>query len=528
MKKQITYSKLGKNGRLGNQLFQLASSYALAVQTGRDFLIPTDWEYKKYFKNLKNKLQFKDVVGFKISERVFNYDIELKTTIDNCSVPTIDIKGYLQSEFYFQPLTQEIRRLLTFKDDFVAQTTEIFKQNDVFDKETIAISIRRGDYVNNPNYITLGIAYYINTLMYYFPNYKDMNIIIFSDDIPYCRVHFGCLKNVYYSENNSAIEDLCLMSQCDHFILANSTFSWWGAWLGEKPDSIIIRPQRTFDGDLLIENGEGTTLYPTRWNTSPFDYNSKIFLSDTTFIIPYKEDSEDRKKNLELCLNVLNKDFHTNLIVGVGEHESLIAIAGFSMTKLHLNTDQLFHRTKMLNDMTKLTTTQYVANWDCDVFIPPLQVLLAVQRLRNTDTVLSYPYEWAFARMPRNKWYGEIKSVLDIGIVRDHQFNGMLRSDEVSVGGAVIFNKELYTECGLENENFISFGPEDLERIARVRLLGKKVYRTAGNLYHLNHWVGDDSTTNNPYFQHNNDEFDKVREMTEAQLKTYINTWQWI
>jgi len=525
MKKQITYSKLGKNGRLGNQLFQLASTYALGVQTGRDVLLPTDWEYKKYFKNIEDKVYFNDTKGFKISERVFNYDIELRTTIDNCSVPTIDVRGYLQSEFYFQPLTQEVRRLLQFTDDFVTQTTEIFKQNGVFDKKTIAISIRRGDYVNNPNYINLSIAYYINTLMHYFPNYKDMNIIIFSDDIPYCRTHFGCLKNVYYSENNSAIEDLCLMSQCDHFILANSTFSWWGAWLGEKVDSIIIRPQRTFNGDLLMENGEGNTLYPTRWINNVNDYNCKIPLVDTTFIIPYKEDSEDRKKNLELCVALLQKDFKTFITIGIAAEDKKDY---YNPLVQRIECGNVFHRTKMLNEMTKNTGTQYIANWDCDVFIPPLQILLAVQRLRTTDTVLSYPYEWAFARMPRNKWYNEIKSVLDIGIVGDHQFNGMLRSDEESVGGAVIFNKELYTNCGLENENFISFGPEDLERIARVRLLGKKVYRTGGNLYHLNHWVGDDSTTNNPYFQANNIEFDKIREMSQSRLIDYINTWKWI
>ena len=135
-------------------------------------------------------------------------------------------------------LSYPIKKALTFDVNFKSQVkAQMDPKGIIFGKPTIAISIRRGDYVGNPNYRLLPITYYILAMFENFPNWRDHNIVIFSDDIPYCKVHWDCIPNVYFSENNSDIEDLCLMTLCDDFIIANSSFSWWGAYLGEKEGS---------------------------------------------------------------------------------------------------------------------------------------------------------------------------------------------------------------------------------------------------------------------------------------------------
>lgn len=445
----------------------------------------------------------------------------------------VDIDGYLQSEKYFSNVTDEIKNALAFKFDFKQQVREKFKQNDVFEKCTIAISIRRGDYVNNPNYVLMPITYYILALFENFSNWRDCNLVIFSDDIPYCRRHFDCLPNAYFSENNSDIEDICLMSQCDHFILSNSTFSWWGAYLGEKFHSKIIRPNYLFAGRLL-ELNDWSDFYPERWTT--FDHvshtgeNKKINLQDTTFTIPVAYDHQDRKENLDLCIAMIKKYFNTNIIVFEQHAEGTPPAFEYLQVNVYYSDPykNKFHRTKMLNEMAKISRTQFIFNWDADIFIAPLQIWEAINHLRaGADMV--YPYGWAFARIPRKVWFETIRKHEDIGIVGDTIFRGMMKYDTKSLGGAVGFNKEKFIEGGMENENFISYGAEDSERMVRFYKLGYKIERTYGpNMYHIDHFVGPNSNISHPDYNNNCAEFAKIDAMTKEELQAYIKTWSWV
>lgn len=500
----ISYSNLGQkgHGNLGNQLFQIASCIGIAKHFGTEAAFPA-WEYEKYFENPLPKGYSK---GGTIKENHFHFAFE---QFDN----DCDITGWLQSESYFADCKEEIKKQFKFRiKSFPLSTFDLF--DTIKSKQTIAISIRRGDYVNNPNYALLPINYYIGALLKEFPDYHNYNIIIFSDDMEYCKLHFECLPNVNFAQGN-AIEQLFLASLCDHFIIANSTFSWWCAWLGEKEHSKVIKPNYHFGYEFGKLNN-AKDYYPERWN--PFCHRiEKIDLSDVTFIIPVAYDHNDRKENLQLAIKNIKAQFDCVVIVGEqgGKHFE-------GLGDIYLEFDyKKFHRTKMLNVMSDLAGTPIVINYDADVIIPPMQIIEAVQRIRNgVDFV--YPYDGRFARVPRLH-YDTVNSFNDVGMLAGHKFKGTLEGDASSVGGCIAYNKDSFFEAGGENENFISYNPEDLERVERFKKLGYKVERVGGILYHIDHYISADSSQQNP--DYNMAEFRKVQKMDKAQLLTYVQTW---
>ena len=176
--------------------------------------------------------------------------------------------------------------------------------------------------------------------------------------------------------------------------------------------------------------------------------------------------------------------------------------------------------------MAELAKTDILVNWDADVVLPPLQIWKAVNEIRKGKDLV-YPYDGRFARVPRNPWFKSLQQTLDIGIVGNTQFNGLTeRCNKQSVGGSVFWNKKSYLKAGGENERFVSFGAEDTERFIRAQTLGLKIERIKGALYHLDHWVGVNSSARNPYFYLNRAEFEKVSRMERGELQEYIKTWK--
>lgn len=512
----ITYSQLGKKGRLGNQLFQIASTMALAKKHGHKAFFP-QWKYDQYFEDQLPRVQDTKLLTV-LKEQTYAYHEWPIADKD------YDITGWLQSEQYWEGLIN-VKELFSFKTSFKRECRQIMGLENIFEKPTIAISIRRGDFTTNPNYYTLPVGYYIHALFEHFPNWQtEYNLLLFSDDIAYCQVHFGCLPNAHFAIG-SDIHQLCLLSLCDHFIISNSTFSWWGAYLGEKEGSKVIRPNYLLDGDLL-KALDTSTYWPKRWTV--FDHAGKKFdFRDVTFTIPVKLDHEDRRKNINLSLCLLQRDFEANYIVGEqgGPHFEYIG----QWAKYINYPYEQFHRTRMLNEMAKAAETKFIVNWDADMICPPLQLYLAVEKLRNGADMV-YPYDGSFARVPRKDWFRKIEKHLDIGIVGDHPFSGKRGGPmpTTSVGGAVLFNKQSFIEGGMENEYMISYAPEDCERYDRFNMLGFKVQRVHGTIYHMDHFIGPDSTSRQPLFKNNKAEIEKIRNMNKSQLWEYVSTWPWL
>ena len=494
----ISFSALGKHGRLGNQLFEIASTMGLAEKYGATATFP-GWYYEQYF---ETPIPHGSMETKQVSERDFHHhDWELD---GDC-----DVRGYLQSERYFGSTKLKLR------ESFVAECKSTYP---IFDKETICIQVRRGDYVGNPNYYQVPITFYICALLEQFPNWRECNILFISDDIEYCRTHFECLPNATFSAG-SDIQDLALGSSCDHFIISNSTFGWWTAWLGEKPHSKIVHSGQLFEGKF--KDYDISDYRPERWVEFKREYY-KIPLQDMTFTIPVLYDHINRKENLDLSLCLLQQAFDSNYIVCEQGGEEFGYIEKFA-TYAKMNLEN-FHRTRMLNWMAEIAETPYIANWDADIILPPMQIYMAVELLRGGADMV-YPYGGKFARMERD-WFKKIEKALDIGIVGNTAFKNRVEG-HMSVGGAVFFNKEPFINGGMENEHFIAYGPEDFEREFRFKTLGYGVQRAGGTLFHIAHFIGPNSNKSHPFYKANKAEYEKVSKMSKAELRAYVDTWSW-
>lgn len=516
----VTFSRFGKHGNLGNQLFQWASIAGLCRVYGKSFGFPS-WKYASSF--VSPPASFSGKTQKTVTEKSFHFDMDqwqMAFGGSRFGGDQVDILGWLQSEKYWNGDQSWIQNMMKFKPE-VIEHAKMNHKALTSTPEVIAISVRRGDYVNNPNYMQLDIGYYLSALLKHFPNYhKRNNIIVFSDDMEYCKLHFAGLRNVSYAKGG-AIEQLAAMSLCKHFIIANSTFSWWGAYLGEKPGSKVIRPNGLFAGDMLANN-DSKDFYPERWINHETE---KIDLSDVTFTIPYKKDHQDREDNLVLSIDMLKKHFNTKIY--------LFEQGGMSSVQMQVDHGimngnmSVFHRTKMLNDMCLHATTPIIVNWDTDVIVPPAQIIESVRRIRDNEVDMVYPYDGRFARVPRDH-FGIVKSSMDIGSLAGKIFKGMHPQDRKSVGGALIVRKESFIAAGMENENFISYGPEDIERLYRFEMMGFRVARSKGVLYHMDHFIGEDSGSKHAYFKHNEGELARIQKMNQARLQEEVSKWSWV
>lgn len=517
---KITFSKFGKKGRLGNQLFQLASMIGFAEKYRAELCLPR-WDYQKYFAN-KYHADATNTLCSTVTEAVYHYTPEYYDAAIKGRA-CVNLDGYFQSEKYWRDSEHLVRKHLEFKHDYKASVID--KYSLALKKPCVAVSIRRGDFVGNKNYYQIPITYYTNAIKQY--DSQDVNFIFFSDDMGYCKLHFGCMENAYFADRKTiggyfqediyAIEQLCLMTLCQKFIISNSTFSWWGAYLSGSKE--IIRPKQCMSGSLAVRNNE-KDFYPAEWQIGN---ENKIDLSDVTFMIPVAYDHSDRKQNLELNVCMLQKHFNTNIIV-MEQNGSI-----FKYMNTYCNYTQfekpVFHRTRMLNLMAQTCSTPIIANWDADVFISPQQILEAVKKIRKQDAEVVYPYDGRFARVDRKQWFKKLEKELDIGVFSNQEFKGMRPKDKTSVGGAIFFDRKKYLECGGENENFISYGPEDVERFVRFSVLAK-VERINGALYHMDHFRGLDSRcATNPHDKQNHDELAKVQTMTKEELMIYVKNY---
>ena len=155
------------------------------------------------------------------------------------------LSGYWQSELFFKEEEDEIRKIFSFSP---LNEEENIKLADIMQStESVSLHVRRGDYLNES--LLNGICdekYYEKAIKKIQEKASDPVFFIFSNDIAWCREHFQ-QDNVVFVENNikgNSYRDMQLMSLCKHHIIANSSFSWWGAWLGKYKDSMICAPTK--------------------------------------------------------------------------------------------------------------------------------------------------------------------------------------------------------------------------------------------------------------------------------------------
>ena len=271
------------NGRLGNQLFQLALALNIAQKFKVEILLDDHLSNRQGFE----RFLFKELAVFNYFNYIsqlgsFNNRLQHNLTLrkfykldrlfieaehGNCQLdlarPYRAYTGFFQSPSLF-PAKAIVVKAFSLKSEFscalLSQLLALTKE-----KECLAVSIRRGDFLEHSNLGVCSREYYLNAIELV-REQRDVNcILVFSDDIAYCRELLAELDcQVIYVEGFAPAKSLYLMSQCQHFAIANSTFSWWGAWLSEHPDKLVIAPDPWNDSVAVLPD-----FLPPDWIALP-------------------------------------------------------------------------------------------------------------------------------------------------------------------------------------------------------------------------------------------------------------------
>lgn len=286
-------------GGLGNQLFQFAAAYSLAahhrVELKADLYTYTKHPLRKYelgnFNINVPEASREEVHRFTGSNFVVRY-LNKKNNYFNCpnvfaqphyhfyedffSLPVpIYLSGYWQSEKYFVGVKDSLRKLMTPAAAMDSRNADLITQ--MRSSESVSIHIRRTDYKPNSFFQPMGLDYYQRALEYIDKKITNPRFFVFSDDIAWSREELSGLKNVTFVDHNKgddSFKDLLVMSACRNQIIANSTFSWWAAWLNDNTSKTVIAPQTWFHNTWVTKK---EPVYPSRF------YNTKDLIpSDWT------------------------------------------------------------------------------------------------------------------------------------------------------------------------------------------------------------------------------------------------------
>lgn len=285
------------NSGLGNQMFQYAAGLSLSLRLEVPLLIDRSWyehaehhqtprqfELDKYpipLRFAEAKLLDDDfrLKGSSLSQRLrnklnrmkpyyrqrvfvephFHYDAHFEALKS-----PVMLSGYWQSEKYFLTAAEQVRKAFTTPiperlNPYLAQMQET---------TAVSLHVRRGDMVNNPDVMQVhgycNLDYYNSAISQMNQTFPGCRFFVFSDDLDWCRANLAESADCVYVEGNDgplAYLDIQLMRNCHHHIIANSSFSWWGAWLNPRQDKRVIAPRRWFAHD----RHDTRDLIPASW-----------------------------------------------------------------------------------------------------------------------------------------------------------------------------------------------------------------------------------------------------------------------
>ncbi len=267
-------------GGLGNQMFQYSFYLALKKKHNNVKLDASSFKtYTLHAYQLENVFNLKHLVhsfnvnstAIRFLRRILKLDVILEDTFYHPKV--LEMKGwnyysgYWASEKYFIEIEQDVRDSFKFKNELADKNKDI--SDRIFNSNSVSIHVRRGDYLETEinrklygNICTLG--YYEQAIKLIKQKVENPYFFIFSNDIAWCKENLK-VENAEYIDWNTGADsyiDMQLMSLCKNNILANSTFSWWGAWLNENKDKMVIVPSK-FLNDMTPENMD--TFVPEKW-----------------------------------------------------------------------------------------------------------------------------------------------------------------------------------------------------------------------------------------------------------------------
>lgn len=282
-------------GGLGNQMFQYAAGRALALRNNTSLLLDISgfenyslhqgFELQRVFScpiEIASVADVRTLLGWQSSDKVrrvllrphfaalrrralvaephFNYWPGIVEAPPDCY-----LIGYWQSEKYFSDVAATIRSDFTFRPELDGRNAELAAA--MSRANSVSLHIRRGDYARNPKTLAThglcSLEYYQAAIKHIAERVESPNFFIFSDDIPWAqenlKMAFSC-QFIGHNQEAQSFVDMQLMSQCKHHIIANSSFSWWGAWLDPSPQKIVVAPQKWFANSTPVDD-----LIPGSW-----------------------------------------------------------------------------------------------------------------------------------------------------------------------------------------------------------------------------------------------------------------------
>lgn len=282
-------------GGLGNQMFQYAAARSLSltrqqpllldVASFADYPLHQGFELDKVFhctESIASIDKLQQLLGWQaaplvrrvlakswlstlrksalIVEPHFHYWPGISNVPDHCY-----LSGYWQSERYFQAHVQQLREEFTFKPPLSPKNAEL--ASAIKAVNAVSLHVRRGDYVsdekNHAIYPLCTPHYYQTAIDYLETRTSNPCFFVFSDDINWTRENLkidGVIRYIDHNQESQSFNDMRLMSLCRHHIIANSSFSWWGAWLNPDPEKIVIAPKQWFANQL-----DCSDLLPDKW-----------------------------------------------------------------------------------------------------------------------------------------------------------------------------------------------------------------------------------------------------------------------
>ena len=217
-----TYLTPSMSGRLGNNMFMIANAYAKALEENKQLVISAT--------QLGHMGEFEHNIFRKLDLFINHPDDANSNGGEICS-------GYFQSESYFEKHSEAVKSLFSPTKEFIKKIENLYPF--IHSSTITAISVRRGDYLNNSSYHPVVSKEYITEALNLIP--KSDYYFIFSDDFIWCKQNIP-VPNAVYIELLPH-EQMWLMSLCNHFIISNSSFSWWGAYLSRCHNKIVIAPE---------------------------------------------------------------------------------------------------------------------------------------------------------------------------------------------------------------------------------------------------------------------------------------------
>lgn len=268
-------------GGLGNQMFQYALGRVLSVKNKTDLALDISFfdlklkniTKRSYYLNIfnikakivnKNKIAayffslFRKIVKMNGAEKSFSFDSSILSL-----GPDVYLDGYWQSPKYFKGYEGIIKEDFNLKN--IPSPNIQILANEISSINSLCIHVRRGDYVGSKYHEVVNNEYYEKGIEYIFSKTPIEKIYVFSDDIDWCRENLSFKIPAMFVDDEYAGSKgeghMFLMSQCRNFIIANSSFSWWGAWLCVNKDKIVVCPKQWF-GDASIDISD---LIPDKW-----------------------------------------------------------------------------------------------------------------------------------------------------------------------------------------------------------------------------------------------------------------------